>query len=97
MVDKVKPWFMVNGLAHGSRIMVLIMVLFMVLCMVWFMVQFMVWFLVHGSWFMVRAQIFDIKGICPPSLSQNSPKIRPYSTLLFSLIAFSLPTITFES
>ena len=37
MVDRVKPWFMVNGLAHGSRIMVL----------------FMVWFLVHGSWFMV--------------------------------------------
>ena len=45
MVDRVKPWFMVNGLAHGSRIMVLFMV--------WFMVQFMVWFLVHGSWFMV--------------------------------------------
>ena len=22
MVDRVKPWFMVNGLAHGSRIMV---------------------------------------------------------------------------
>ena len=42
MVDRVKPWFMVNGLAHGSRIMVLFMV--------WFLVQFMVWFLVHGSW-----------------------------------------------
>ena len=45
MVNRVKPWFMVDGLAHGSRIMVL----FMVLLMVWFMVQFIVWFLVHSS------------------------------------------------
>ena len=37
MVDRVKPWFMVNSLAHGSRIMALFMV--------WFMVQFMVSFI----------------------------------------------------
>ena len=38
MVDRVKPWFMVHGLAHGSWILVL------------FMVWFMVLFMVHGSW-----------------------------------------------
>ena len=30
MVDRVKPWIMVNGLAHGLSIMVLFIVLFMV-------------------------------------------------------------------
>ena len=58
MVDRVKPWFMVNGLAHGSRIMVLFMV--------WFMVQFMVWFLVHGSWFMVSFLKFFLNMVDYP-------------------------------
>ena len=56
-------------------------------------------FLIKARWVVVvsRPRKFDTKGIRPPLLSQNSPKFSPYSTLLFSMIAFSLPTITFES
>ena len=48
--------------------------------------------------FTSRLRTFDVKGICPPLLSQNSPKIRPYLTLLFSLtlLIFQFYILTFQ-
>ena len=78
VVDRVKPWFMVHGLAHGSWFMNLGSVHGFVHGFVH--VWFMVWFMVHGSWFiMLFLNMVDYPAFFPSRSTLTLDTIATFS------------------